>query len=56
MIIFNITMMIIKLNATESTNTFLKEMCHNNEVENYTVVYSENQSKGRGQKNYKWDC
>jgi BirA family biotin operon repressor/biotin-[acetyl-CoA-carboxylase] ligase len=55
MIIFNITMMIIKLNATESTNTFLKEMCHNNEVENYTVVYSENQSKGRGQMNFKWD-
>jgi BirA family biotin operon repressor/biotin-[acetyl-CoA-carboxylase] ligase len=48
-------MKIIKLNAIESTNTFLKEMCHKNEVENFTVVYSENQLKGRGQMNSKWD-
>ena len=55
MIIFNLTMKIIKLNAIESTNAFLKEMCYNNDVDNYTVVYSENQSKGRGQLNSKWD-
>lgn len=55
MIIFNIIMKIIKLNAIESTNTFLKDLCQRNELENFTVVYAENQLKGRGQMNSKWD-
>jgi len=47
-------MHIIKLDAIESTNTFLKELVTNQVVENYTVVSSECQSGGRGQMGAKW--
>ncbi|UWX54107.1 hypothetical protein NYZ99_13850 [Maribacter litopenaei] len=47
-------MQIIKLDATESTNTFLKELAKSGSVEDYTVVWAKNQTKGRGQMDGKW--
>lgn len=47
-------MKIIKLNAIDSTNTFLKEMTVNTVVKNATVVVAKNQTKGRGQMQSKW--
>lgn len=48
-------MHIIKLNATHSTNSFLKELCSNNRLNDYTVVVTENQMSGRGQMGTQWD-
>ncbi|MDO9275455.1 MAG: biotin--[acetyl-CoA-carboxylase] ligase [Lutibacter sp.] len=47
-------MNIIKLNAIESTNFYLKELLVKNEVENYTVVSANYQSAGRGQMGATW--
>ncbi len=47
-------MHIVKVDATESTNTFLKEMCQQNTLENFTVVIAEEQTKGRGQMHTSW--
>lgn len=47
-------MKIIKLDAIDSTNTFLREMSYNNQVENFTIVIAENQVNGRGQMNAVW--
>lgn len=47
-------MKIIKLNAIDSTNTFLKELAHDSELENYTVVVADAQLKGRGQMGTTW--
>ena len=55
MIIFILIMKIIKLNAIDSTNTFLKELCRDNPIDNFTVVYSDHQLNGRGQMNSNWD-
>ena len=41
-------MHIIKLNAIDSTNTYLKEMSAKQTVDNFTVVVAENQTNGRG--------
>ena len=48
-------MQIIKLDATESTNTYLKELSANKEVEDFTIITTENQTSGRGQLNSKWE-
>lgn len=48
-------MNIIKLNAIESTNSFLKELIMNQYVENFTIVCAENQTKGKGQVGAVWD-
>ncbi len=48
-------MKIIKLDAIGSTNTFLKELCHKNDVENLTVVITDGQTKGRGQMQSVWE-
>ena len=48
-------MKIIKLSAIDSTNSFLKEMASNSVVENFTVVVTENQVKGRGQQGSTWE-
>ena len=48
-------MKIIKLSAIDSTNSFLKEMATNSVVENFTVVVTENQIKGRGQQGSTWE-
>ncbi|MFK5878947.1 MAG: biotin--[acetyl-CoA-carboxylase] ligase [Flavobacteriaceae bacterium] len=47
-------MHIVKVDATESTNTFLKEMCQQSTLENFTVVIADEQTKGRGQMHASW--
>ena len=47
-------MKIIKLNAIDSTNSFLKEMAENNALDNFTTVVAKEQTKGRGQMNGYW--
>ena len=48
-------MRIIKLNATDSTNSFLKEMISKEVVTDYTIVVAEHQTNGRGQMGAVWD-
>lgn len=47
-------MKIIKLDATDSTNSFLKELAQNSALEDYTTVITNNQTSGRGQMNNTW--
>jgi len=47
-------MRIIKLNAIDSTNSFLKEMAHSSTLENFTVIVAKEQTKGRGQMGTSW--
>ncbi|QTD37163.1 biotin--[acetyl-CoA-carboxylase] ligase [Polaribacter batillariae] len=47
-------MKIIKLNAIDSTNSFLKEMATNTSAENFTIVVAESQTNGRGQQDCVW--
>lgn len=47
-------MPIIKLNAIDSTNAFLKEMISTKSVEDFTVVTTDYQTKGRGQMGTNW--
>lgn len=47
-------MKLIKLNATDSTNDFLKKLATSQSLENYTVVSTANQVKGRGQMGSSW--
>ncbi|MGB0879926.1 MAG: biotin--[acetyl-CoA-carboxylase] ligase [Polaribacter sp.] len=47
-------MKIIKLSATNSTNSFLKELTQTSVLENYTIVTTENQFAGRGQQQNSW--
>jgi len=46
---------IIKLNATASTNDFLKNLCNLQRLENFTVVVTENQTQGKGQRGNVWN-
>lgn len=48
-------MKLIKLNAIDSTNDFLKEMSRNEVVENFTTVMAESQTKGKGQMGSTWN-
>lgn len=48
-------MKIIKLDAIDSTNTFLKELCYGNSVDDFTIVITNNQTKGRGQMSTVWN-
>lgn len=48
-------MHIIKLSAIDSTNSYLKELCTKQTVENFTVVVAENQTQGRGQRGTNWE-
>ena len=48
-------MNLIKLNATESTNSYLKELRRKMVLDNFTVVFAFEQSKGRGQMNATWE-
>jgi len=48
-------MKLIKLDAIDSTNDFLKGLSATEELENYTVVTAENQTKGRGQMGAVWN-
>lgn len=47
-------MNLIKLNAIDSTNTYLKGLVSEVELEDYTVVMAETQTHGRGQMGTKW--
>ena len=47
-------MHIIKLNAIDSTNSFLRQLSSDKLMEDYTVVVAESQSKGRGQMGTSW--
>ncbi|WMI66044.1 biotin--[acetyl-CoA-carboxylase] ligase [Aestuariibaculum sp. YM273] len=48
-------MNIIKLSAIDSTNTYLKTLCAEMPVDDYTAVITENQTKGRGQMGSVWN-
>ena len=48
-------MKIIKLDAIDSTNSFLKELAQNSSLKDYTVVVTKNQTSGRGQMNNSWN-
>ena len=47
-------MKIIKLDAIDSTNSFLKDLAHSSSLENYTVVTAKRQFNGRGQMGTHW--
>jgi len=47
-------MKLIKLDAIDSTNDFLKALSAQEELDNFTVVTAENQTKGKGQMGAKW--
>lgn len=48
-------MHIIKLNAINSTNSYLKKLCAKEFIRDYTAVIAENQIQGRGQMGTTWD-
>lgn len=48
-------MHIIKLDATDSTNSYLKTLCTTNNVDDYTAVIAKNQTLGRGQMGANWN-
>jgi BirA family biotin operon repressor/biotin-[acetyl-CoA-carboxylase] ligase len=48
-------MKLIKLDAIDSTNEFLKGLSSNQSLENFTVVTVENQTKGKGQMGAVWE-
>jgi BirA family biotin operon repressor/biotin-[acetyl-CoA-carboxylase] ligase len=48
-------MKLIKLDAIDSTNDFLKGLASKQILENFTVVTAENQTKGKGQMGAVWD-
>ena len=47
-------MHIIKLNATDSTNSYIRRLSTNQDLEDYTVVTADFQSNGRGQMGTTW--
>lgn len=47
-------MKLIKLNATASTNSYLRELSKHKDLESFTVVVAKNQTNGRGQINSIW--
>jgi BirA family biotin operon repressor/biotin-[acetyl-CoA-carboxylase] ligase len=48
-------MRIIKLNAIDSTNSFLRQLSADELIEDFTVVITENQTNGRGQMGTQWE-
>lgn len=48
-------MHIIKLNAIDSTNRYLKDLAVKQTLENFTVVVADNQTNGRGQRGSNWE-
>ena len=47
-------MRIIKVNAIDSTNTYLRKMCNKELVVDYTIITTKEQTKGRGQMGAVW--
>jgi BirA family biotin operon repressor/biotin-[acetyl-CoA-carboxylase] ligase len=52
--IYYATMPIIKLDAIDSTNDYLKQLSRESELENFTAVMATEQTKGKGQMGAKW--
>ena len=52
--IYHSIMPLIKLDAIDSTNDFLKQLFKESLVENYTIVMTNEQTKGKGQMGAKW--
>ena len=48
-------MYLFKLNATDSTNSYLKQLSRNEKLGKWTVVTAKFQTKGRGQKGAVWE-
>jgi BirA family biotin operon repressor/biotin-[acetyl-CoA-carboxylase] ligase len=48
-------MKLIKLDAIDSTNDFMKRLSADQTLENFTVVVAENQTHGKGQMGAKWE-
>lgn len=48
-------MKLIKLNAIDSTNDFLKNLSRNESLENFTTVVAQSQTKGKGQMGSVWN-
>jgi biotin-[acetyl-CoA-carboxylase] ligase BirA-like protein len=48
-------MKLIKLDAIDSTNDFLKSLASQEQLDNFTIVTAENQTKGKGQMGSKWE-
>ncbi|MCL5130412.1 MULTISPECIES: biotin--[acetyl-CoA-carboxylase] ligase [unclassified Algibacter] len=48
-------MRIIKLDATNSTNSYLRELISKGKVDDFTVVSTKKQTKGRGQMGTVWE-
>ncbi len=48
-------MKVIKLDAIDSTNEFLKDLIGKQLVENFTIVTAKNQTKGKGQRGSVWN-
>ncbi|APZ44784.1 biotin--[acetyl-CoA-carboxylase] ligase [Polaribacter reichenbachii] len=48
-------MKIIKLDAINSTNSFLKELCRDYALENFTIAVTNEQTNGRGQQSNTWE-
>lgn len=48
-------MKVIKLDAIDSTNDFLKELSKKQVVDNFTIVVTKNQTKGKGQMGATWN-
>ena len=47
-------MKIIKLDATDSTNSYLKKLINNTEIEQGTTVITNDQKLGRGRRGNYW--
>ena len=47
-------MQLIKLNATTSTNSYLKQLAQEKQLGDFTVVVCDHQTQGRGQKGNSW--
>lgn len=47
-------MKLIKLSAIDSTSSFLKDLAQNSTLENFTIVVTDEQTKGRGQQANSW--
>ncbi|MBL0013083.1 MAG: biotin--[acetyl-CoA-carboxylase] ligase [Flavobacterium sp.] len=47
-------MKLVKLDAIDSTNDYLKDLVRTMNAENYTVVTAEHQTKGKGQRGSTW--
>ena len=48
-------MQIIKLNATDSTNLYLKDLMNQRQLDDFTIVVTDSQTLGRGQMGTKWE-